>query len=138
MSSNWSNTWNFTFGQLMKKYLMKNGIELSDKSFDKRQTSKDTREEIYRNTYRKTVEAWVKKNDSLRNVADRKKLKERFKMFLKSLKGFTDWDTAGGTIKDWENYQLKRWEAYKDLTKQDKDLPESLTTRKEIRDAEKK
>ena len=100
--------------------------------------NKYTEESIGRRDYEDVTEQWVKKNDSLRNVADREKLEERFKMFLKSLKGFTDWNTEGGTIKDWKDYQLKRLEAYKDLTKRDKDLPESLTTRKEIRDAEKK
>ena len=38
----------------------------------------------------------------------------------------------GYHIKDWEDYQLKRWEAYKDLTEKDEDLP----NREEIRNAE--
>ena len=139
ISSIQMNSWNFTFGQLMEEYLRKNDdIKLSDdKSFDEKQI-KGTTEKIGKNTYQRTVKAWEKKNDLVRNVTNRKNLNERFKMFLESLKGFTDWDTVGGKIEDWEDYQLKRWEAYKDLTKADKDLPESLTTREAIRDAEKK
>ena len=132
LSSNWIDSWNFCFGQLMKEYLRKDEIAVSDKSFEQKQI-KDTTKKIGKNTYRETVEAWVKKNNACRlNAEGREKLEERFKMFLKSLKGFTDWDT----VKGWEAYQLKRLEAYKNLTKRDKDLPKSLTTRKEIRNAE--
>ena len=122
----------------MKKYLEKNEIKLLDGSF-KEQPIKDTEEKIGEGTYRKTVKAWKERNNNaLRNVTNREELERRFEMFIKSLKGFTDWDKEKGTIKDWEDYQLKRWEAYKDLTKADKDLPESLTTREAICDAEKK
>lgn len=138
ISITWMESWNFTFGQLMKKYLEKNEIKLLD-GFFKEQPIKDTEEKIGEGTYRKTVKAWKERNNNaLRNVTNREELERRFEMFIKSLKGFTDWDTVGGKIEDWEDYQLKRWEAYKDLTKADKDLPESLTTREAIRDAEKK
>ena len=124
----------------MKKYLEKNDdIELSDDESFKKQTIKDTEKEISKVTYEKIVKAWKEKNDNaLRNVTNREELEKRFEMFIKSLKGFTDWNTAGGTIKDWEDYQLKRWEDYKDLTKEDKELPQSLTTREAIRKAEEK
>lgn len=115
----------------------KEKIDWYDSSF-REVDNKDTEESIGRQDYEDVTEQWVKKNDSLRNVTNRGDLEKRVQMFLESLKGFTDWDTEGGTIKDWEDYQLKRWEAYKDLTKKDKDLPKSLTTRKAIRDAEKK
>jgi hypothetical protein len=135
MSFFWVESWNFTFGQMMEKY--KGEIDWEDSSF-REVNNKDTKKSIEKRDYEDVTKQWVKKNDSLRNAEDRKKLEERVEMFLKSLKGFTDWDTEGGTIKDWEDYQLKRLEVYKDLTKQDKDLPKSLTTREEIRDAEKK
>ena len=127
-------SWHFTFGQLVNGY--KEEIDWYDSSF-KGVNNKDTGKSIEREDYEDVTKQWVKKNDSLRNVADRKKLAKRFEMFLGTLKGFTDWDTEGGTIKDWEKYQSDRLEKYKDLTKDDNNLPESLTTWKAIRDAEK-
>ena len=128
---NWKES--FSFGQLMQRY--RKVIDWNDNSFEPIK-NKDTQEHIRKINYKKITEKWVKKNDALRNESeDRKALKERCESFLESLRGFTDWDTEGGTMKDWEDYQLKRWEAYKDLTKEDKDLSESLTTRKAIREA---
>ena len=122
----------------MKKYLRENDTVISDDESFNEKKIKETEGKIEKNTYQEIVKAWGKKNNAVRNVTDREKLEGRFERFMKSLKGFTDWNTAGGDIKDWEKYQLKRWEAYKDLTKADEDLPKSLTTRKEIRKAEKK
>lgn len=131
---NWKES--FSFGQLMKKY--QEVINWNDASFKKIKT-KDTQEYIKKGSYKAITEKWVEKNDALRNESkDRKELENRFKLFLETLRGFTDWDTEGGTVEDWEKYQLKRWEAYKDLTKKDKDLPKSLTTQKAIRDAQAK
>ncbi len=135
ISKEWQESWNFTFGQLMKKY--KDQILWKNKSF-KAVKHKDTNQNVGEEDYQKITENWEKKNSTFRSVSDRKNLEKRFGEFLKSLRGFDDWDTEGGTIKDWEDYQLKRLEVYKDLTKKDEDLPKSLTTREEIRDAEKK
>ena len=132
----WKESWNFTFGQLMEKY--KKEIDWDNPYFERKIKNKDTNEFIEAGDYQDITKQWVNKNDTFRGVKDRKKLEKRFKLFLQSLKGFTDWNTEGGTIKDWEDYQLKRWEAYKDLTKKDGDLPKSLTTREQIREAEKK
>jgi len=130
---NWKES--FSFGQLMKRY--QEVINWNDNSFEPIK-NKDTQEHIRKINYKNITEKWVEKNDALRNE-NRKALEDRCKMFLETLRGFTDWDTTeGGTIKDWEDYQLKRWEAYKDLTKKDEDLPKSLTTLKAVRNAEKK
>ena len=87
---------------------------------------------IEKGDYVDAVGKWVNKNDTFRNESDRKKVEKRFKAFLKSLRGFDDWDTAGGDMKRWEAYQLKRWEAYADLETEDKDLPESLLNKAAI------
>lgn len=119
---NWKES--FSFGQLMKRY--QEVINWNDNSFEPIK-NKDTQEHVRKINYKNITEKWVEKNDALRKKSkDRKKLEERCELFLKSLRGFTDWDTKGGTMKEWKDYQLKRWEAYKDLTNED--LPNSLTT----------
>ena len=99
--------------------------------------NKETLKTVHIQDYQKAVENLFKdSNNALRKKSkDRKALEERCKLFLESLRGFTDWDTGGGTMKEWKDYQLKRWEAYKDLNKKYSwDFPESSTTLKGARE----
>ena len=128
VSKEWKNSWNFTFGQLYAKY--EGEIPWRNDFFKTVKLKGGDR--IEKGDYVDAVGKWVNKNDTFRNESDRKKVEKRFKAFLKSLRGFDDWDTAGGDMKRWEAYQLKRWEAYADLETEDKDLPESLLNKAAI------
>jgi len=70
----------------MKNYLKKDTIDLRDSSFEQKQI-KDTTKKIGKNTYRETVEAWVKKNNACRLNAGQKEVEEAFRNVFKIFEG---------------------------------------------------